>query len=109
MPDAAKPFAGGLTWCCISREVIEGVPIVLHLRAIGVCLNTQLAWEGWGARGSARPRDKQRGPDAGTSSTAHRCRRPIDCPVVKGHPLGIGENGLRRPLHRRRRCLDERA
>ena len=40
MPDAAKPFASGLTWCAISREVIEGVPIVLHLHAIGICLNT---------------------------------------------------------------------
>jgi hypothetical protein len=83
--------------------------IVLDLIAIGVCLDAQLAWERWGARGSARPSDKQRGPDAGTSSTAHRCRRPIDCPVVKGHPLGIGENGLRLPTHRRHRCLDESA
>lgn len=83
--------------------------IVLDLSAIGVCLDAQLAWEGCGARGSVRPRDKQRGPGTGTSTTAHRRWRHIGCPIVKGHPLGISENGLRRPIHRRRRCLDERA
>src|SRR6266851_7628395 len=36
--------------------------IVLCLIAIGVCLNTQLTWKGCGARGSARPRDKERRP-----------------------------------------------
>ena len=109
MPDAGKPFASGLTCCRISREVIERVPTVLHLRAIGVCLDAQLARERGCARGSVRPRDKQRGPDAGTSSAAHRRRRHINGSVVEGHPLGIGENGLRLPTHRRRRCLDKRA
>jgi hypothetical protein len=85
------------------------MPIVLHLRAIGICLNTQLAWEGCRARGSVRPRDKQRGPGAGTSTTADRRRRHIGGAVVEGHPLGIGENGLRLPTHLPRRGLNERA
>src|SRR5690242_17916182 len=85
------------------------MPIVLDLSAISICLNTQLAREGCLARGSVRPGGKQRVPGACTSTTTDCRRGRIGGAVVEGHPLGIGENGLRLPTHRRGRGLNERA
>ena len=57
--------------------------------------------EGCRARGSARPRDKERRPSTGTATTAYRRWRHIGTPLVEGHPLGIRENGFRLPTHGR--------